>query len=294
MKGRIKLLKSIPFIKMHGLGNCYIYIDLVTHDVEIPSYTHAAIKVADPHTGIGADGMILILPSAQADIMMRIFNKDGSEGKNCGNGLRCVAKYAYEHHLVATKDFTIETLSSIVQAEVVLKGENVELVTINMGIPLLERNMIPMAGDKQHDPVINEPLMIQNENYLMTAVSMGNPHGLFFVDDIDDAPLHKIGPILADSHPIFPEGLNVGFVELSSVNHINYRVWERGSGITQACGTGACAAVVASILGGHLQKDQTITVHLTGGDLDITWVSATEQVLMTGEATLICVGNFYL
>ncbi|TCP26581.1 diaminopimelate epimerase [Scopulibacillus darangshiensis] len=288
------MVKNIPFTKMHGLGNCYIYIDLISRPLEMGTYAETAVKVADQNTGIGADGMILILPSNKADVFMRIFNKDGSEAKNCGNGLRCVAKYAFEHNLVKEQKFTIETLGGIVEAEIILAGQHVERVTIDMGAPILERKNIPMAGNPVGRPVIKESVFLEGKGYSVTAVSMGNPHALFFVDNIEEAPIHELGPILADTHPLFPEGVNVGFIEVLTDNTIEYRVWERGSGITQACGTGACAAVVAGILENRLKKDQNITVHLSGGDLDIIWSSDTEHVLMTGAATTICEGTFYL
>ncbi|MFC7394295.1 diaminopimelate epimerase [Scopulibacillus cellulosilyticus] len=284
---------EIPFTKMHGLGNCYIYVDLISQSIDIPSYSDLAVQAADEHTGIGSDGLILIVPSNRADMMMRIFNKDGSEGKNCGNGLRCVAKYAYDHGLVDQKSFKIETLSGIVDAEVHLKNGQVDLVTIDMGKPILNRSSIPMVGEND-EKVINEPIIYNKQNFDMTAVSMGNPHGLFFVDNIEKAPIHELGSFLADNHPTFPEGLNVGFIEKTADNDIAYRVWERGSGITQACGTGACAAVVASILTDRLPMDQTITVHLAGGDLYIKWSQDSQHVLMTGEAKTICKGIFYL
>ncbi|MBM7646080.1 diaminopimelate epimerase [Scopulibacillus daqui] len=284
---------EIPFTKMHGLGNCYVYIDLVSQLIDIPSYSDLAVKAADAHTGIGSDGLILIVPSNRADIMMRIFNKDGSEGKNCGNGLRCVAKYAYEHGLVNRKSFKIETLSGVVDAEVHLKDGQVDLVTIDMGKPVLDRKRIPMKGGDQ-EKVIDEPISFNDQTFNITAVSMGNPHGLFFVEKIDEAPIHELGPFLADHHPAFPEGLNVGFIEKIANDAIEYRVWERGSGMTQACGTGACAAVAASVLTGRLSMDETNTVHLAGGDLYIKWLSDSQHVLMTGGATTICKGIFYL
>ncbi|WKB35128.1 diaminopimelate epimerase [Terrilactibacillus sp. S3-3] len=288
------MLRTLPFTKMHGLGNCYIYLDGVTHHLDIPSYSDLARRISNPYTGIGSDGLIMILPSKRAGIAMRIFNKDGSEAKNCGNGLRCVAKYAYEHHLVETEQFTIETLGGNVQASVHPQNGIVETVTIDMGAPVLARKKIPVAGGIEDHRVVREPLTLNGENYHFTAVSMGNPHALFFfVDDISKAPLHELGAELADTYPLFPEGVNVGFIQPVSDREIEYRVWERGSGMTQACGTGACASVVASILESRLKKDKTITVHLAGGDLSIEWQSATDHVLMTGSAVTICEGIYF-
>lgn len=281
---------EIPFIKMHGLGNNYIYIDLFQFNIEENLFSDLAQKLANVSTGIGSDGMILIHPSEKADVGMRIFNKDGSEGKSCGNGLRCTAKYAYEHGIVSNEKFTIETRANIVKAEVTENdAEQVELITINMGQPQLKRVNIPMMGSD--DPkVVAEPFDVNGEKLEVTAVSMGNPHAVFFVDAIDAAPLYDLGPVIErDSR--FPEGVNVEFVEVVSPYELNFRVWERGSGVTQACGTGACAAVVASTLNHYCNQNETITVHLAGGDLSIKWDEA-GNVWMTGDAQIIAKGVF--
>lgn len=285
---------AYPFTKMHGLGNCYIYLDGVSRELEIPSCAELAKKVSDPYKGIGSDGLILILPSDGADVRMRIFNKDGSEAKNCGNGLRCVAKYAYEHHLVGSESFTIETLSGNKQATVHQEGHVVNQVTIDMGEPILERGRIPVAGGNPGSTVIREPLSVEGDDYRFTGVSMGNPHALFFVNDVAKAPIHRLGSLLADTYPLFPNGVNVGFAHPLNDRELDYRVWERGSGITQACGTGACASVVASILEERIRQDVPVTVHLAGGDLSIEWQSSTNHVLMTGEARTICQGTYFL
>lgn len=285
--------RAYPFTKMHGLGNCYIYLDGITNDFDIPSYAELAQQVSDPYKGIGSDGLIMILPSERADVQMRIFNKDGSEAKNCGNGLRCVAKYAYEHRLVDSRRFMIETLSGNKEAEIHLHDGAVDEVTIDMGEPILSRGSIPVAGGDPGSVVIREPLEIDGTVYSFTAVSMGNPHALFFVDDVATAPIHQLGSLLADTYPLFPNGVNVGFVHPLSDHEADYRVWERGSGITQACGTGACASVVASILESRIKKDCPVTVHLAGGDLIIEWLSASNHVMMTGGAETICQGTYY-
>ena len=284
----------IKFTKMHGLGNNYIYIDLVSETIELPELKHLAIKLSNQNTGIGSDGMILILPSESADIRMRVFNKDGSEAKNCGNGLRCVAKYAYDKGLVSNKTFSIETLGGNVLAKVMTENGKVNNVTIDMGEPRFEKPSIPMTGGPNRNVAIQEPVTLSDKQYEVTAVSMGNPHGIFFVADIQNIPIHTVGPLLADGHPLFPEGVNVGYVEIVSDHEINYRVWERGSGITQACGTGACAAAVATVATGKAEKGTPITVHLDGGDLEILWDQETNHIFMTGPAVVICEGVFYL
>jgi len=285
---------GIPFIKMHGLGNCYIYIDLVSEAIDLPDLATLARKVSNPYTGIGSDGLILIDKSEAAELKMRIFNKDGSEGKNCGNGLRCVAKYAYEKGLVKEKTFHIETLGGIVRAEVHTEGEKAERITIDMGEPILQRERIPMAGPAGQC-AINEKVEIDGKKYNITGISMGNPHVIFFVDHMDEAPIKTLGPRLADGdHPLFPEGVNVGFVEIVNDKEMIYRVWERGSGMTQACGTGATAAAVAAILNEKARHDTPITVHLDGGDLSINWQEKTGHAFMTGPAETICKGKYYL
>lgn len=282
-------MESIPFTKMHGLGNSYIYINTFEVQLREEDLSQLAIDVANKNTGIGSDGLILIHQSDKADVGMRMFNKDGSEGKTCGNGLRCVAKYAFEHNLVHQKNFTIETKAGNVMAEVHGDKGYIEQVTIDMGKPFLHRKDIPMLGTEK-EPIIAEPFEVDKELLHLTAVSMGNPHAVFFVDDIEKTPLHELGPIITDDKR-FPEGVNVEFVEIESKEEIHFRVWERGSGITQACGTGACAAVVATVLNGQAEQGQKVVVHLSGGDLTITW-ALDGHVWMTGPAQTTVSGNF--
>nr|WP_029191028.1 diaminopimelate epimerase [Ornithinibacillus scapharcae] len=280
---------DIPFIKMHALGNNYIYVDLFQNDLPEELLSDIAIKVSNVYTGIGSDGLILIHPSDKAAVGMRIFNKDGSEGKNCGNGLRCTAKYAYEAGIVSSKQFTIETRSGIVQAEVLEENHHVSEVTIDMGKPILRRSLIPMVGS-DIDQVVGEKFVVKGQELFVTTVSMGNPHAVFFIDDIHDAPLYTLGEdIEKDSR--FPEQVNVEFVEVVNDSELNFRVWERGSGVTLACGTGACAAVVAATLNNHIPIGKPITVHLQGGDLVIQW-DENGTVWMTGEAKLIAKGLY--
>lgn len=279
-------MKQFIFTKMHGLGNNYIYVNLFEEKLAEEELARIAEKVSNVNTGIGSDGMILICPSEVAPVKMRIFNKDGSEAKNCGNGLRCVAKYAYEHKLVEETVFTIETLGGIVTAEVTVKADVVTSVTIDMGAPRLKREDLPMLGEGDR-----ETFVYDGENYEFTAISMGNPHVVTIVDDIETAPLTTLGPVV-EKHDMFPEAVNVEFIEVVNDNELHFRVWERGSGVTEACGTGACAAVVASILNERMARGKEITVHLAGGDLFITW---TEEgtVLMKGPAEVICTGVYH-
>jgi len=275
---------------MHGLGNSYIYVNMFKERLLEEELPDIARRVANVHTGIGSDGLILICPSDVAHVKMRIFNSDGSEGKNCGNGLRCVAKYAYEHGIVRDEQFAIETLSGLVEARLFVENGKVSSVEVNMGKPRLSREEIPMVG-KEKDMVIHEPIEFAGHTYYMTGVSMGNPHAVFYVDHIEQAPVTTLGPII-EKDARFPEGINVEFVEVVNDREIHFRVWERGSGVTQACGTGACAAVVASVLNGKTKRNEETVVHLAGGDLYITW-KENGDVFMRGGAETICTGVYY-
>lgn len=283
-------MRSFQFTKMHGLGNNYIYVNMFEEALREEDLSSIAIQAANIHTGIGSDGLILICPSDVAPVKMRIFNNDGSEGKNCGNGLRCVAKYAYEHGLVKEETFEIETLSGLVEAKVEPQDGKVHIVTVDMGAPRLATEDIPIVVDKK-EQLVNEPFQVGGETYHITTVSMGNPHVIFYLDDINDAPLTTLGPIV-EKDPRFPEGVNVEFVEVAAKDELHFRVWERGSGITQACGTGACAAVVASVLNDKTDRNIETTVHLAGGDLFITWTTE-GSVKMRGPAETICTGTYY-
>ncbi|KKK11500.1 MULTISPECIES: diaminopimelate epimerase [Bacillus] len=284
-------MTSFQFTKMHGLGNNYIYVNQMKEQLPEEQLSEIAIRVSSVYTGIGSDGMILICPSDVAPVKMRIFNNDGSEGKNCGNGLRCVAKYVYEHQIVTATTFQIETLSGLVEATVHVQDGHVQLVTVDMGKPRFEKEAMPMLGEPA-STTINEPFDFGTTTLNGTAVSMGNPHIVFYLEDIEQAPLDSLGPII-EKHDMFPEGVNVEFVERVSETELHFRVWERGSGITQACGTGACAAAVSTIVNGHAKKETDMTVHLAGGDLIIRWKD-NDHVLMTGPAETICDGTFYL
>jgi diaminopimelate epimerase len=284
-------MNSFQFTKMHGLGNNYIYVNLFEERLEEEKLPEIARQVSNIYTGIGSDGLILICPSDKAAVKMRIFNNDGSEGKNCGNGLRCVAKYAVEHNLVTDTTFKIETLSGLVEARVHLENDQVKLITVDMGEPRLLKSEIPMLGD-QTGKTISEKMKFNGETFEATTVSMGNPHIIFYVDDIEQAPVTTLGPIV-EKDERFPEGINVEFVQVVSERELHFRVWERGSGVTQACGTGACAAVVSSVLNNHTRKGESTTVHLAGGDLQINWTQE-GTVLMTGPAEVICTGTYFI
>ncbi|MCP8969792.1 diaminopimelate epimerase [Ectobacillus ponti] len=283
-------MSQFTFTKMHGLGNNYIYVNQFAEQLNEQDFPELARKVSDVNRGIGSDGMILVCPSENAPVKMRIFNKDGSEAKSCGNGLRCVAKYAYENGLVTDTVFAIDTISGPVQAEVTVEDGLVTLVSIDMGEPRLSREQIPMRGAGE-GAFPREQYEYEGKTYELTAVSMGNPHAVIFVDDVEQAPLTTLGPVL-EKHEMFPEGVNVEFISVVSGQELDFRVWERGSGVTQACGTGACAAVVAAVLNGRLEKEKEIVVHLAGGDLFITW-TGDNRILMKGPAETICTGVYY-
>ncbi|MFC0013714.1 MULTISPECIES: diaminopimelate epimerase [Allobacillus] len=284
---------KIPFTKMHGLGNNYIYIDGFQVNLEESEIPQLARKISDVNFGIGSDGLIYMLPSEKADVRMRIFNKDGSEGKNCGNGLRCIAKWAYELGYVTETEFQIEANSGVVDAKVFPENGVVEQVSVDMGVPRLKRRDIPMVVDDR-DPesrVVNEPFPVANTELNVTAVSMGNPHAVFFVDSIVESPVAELGPII-EKDERFVDGINVEFIEVVSEKELHFRVWERGSGITQACGTGACAAVVASVLNGYSNVGEEVTVHLEGGDLFIN-MTEEQRVIMRGPAEKVADGIFH-
>lgn len=280
---------KIAFTKMHGIGNSYIYLDLFRYDYNDNIFCELAKKIANVHTGIGSDGLIIIQPSKIANCGMRIFNKDGTEGSNCGNGLRCVAKYIFERHIVRQKFFTIETKAGIMHVEVVVQDNTVTDVIVDMGKPLLYRKDIPMLGTS-NELVINELFTLPPHNLFLTAMFLGNPNAVFFINDIEKAPLRTLGGII-ENDVRFPSRVNVEFVQVIHSKALQFRVWERGSGVTEACGTGACAAVVAAILNGFCQREEEITVHLSGGDLNIRWADD-DHVWMRGPAEFIAEGIY--
>ena len=279
-------MKKIRFTKMHGISNDYVYIS--TFDQELENLEELAIRLSDRRTGIGGDGIILVCPSDIADAKMRIFNADGSEGKMCGNGIRCVGKFIYDKGLVPPDKttVTVETLSGIKTLELTVKDGRVKSARVDMGAAILTPSDIPViySGDR----MINAPLTVDGEIWNVTAVSMGNPHCVTFVDDVDSPELEKLGPHF-ERHPAFPERVNTEFVRVIDDHTLQMRVWERGSGETWACGTGACAAVAAACLNGYCRKGEDITVRLRGGDLIIRYTD--ETVIMTGPAEAVFEGE---
>lgn len=277
------------FTKLHGLGNDYVYVNCFEEKLTGVDLPELARRVSDRNFGIGGDGLILILPSERADFRMRVFNNDGSEAKNCGNGLRCVSKYVYDHGLTRQTTFTVETLGGIMKPVVSLGADGkVEQVTIDMGEPRFERAAIPMTGIPE-EQAREEVLEVDGAVFTMTAVSMGNPHAIIFVEEIRDEDVRKYGPQI-EFHEWFPERTNVEFIQILNREEILFRVWERGSGVTLACGTGACAAAVAAALAGKV--DRKVTVHLAGGDLFIDWREEDNRVYMTGPATEVFAGKY--
>jgi diaminopimelate epimerase len=261
---------EIPFTKMHGCGNDFIFIDCLKND--IPDLSTIAVKFCDRRFGIGADQLLTVHPSDVADFKMEIYNADGSQVEMCGNGIRCFAKYVYEHGLTQNKELEVETLAGIIRPRIV--GD---LVEVDMGEPILEGRKIPVDADGQ---IVNRPLIVDGRTYTVTCVSMGNPHCVLYLDNIDSLDLEKIGPRF-EHHPFFPKRVNTEFIKVLSPNEVNMRVWERGAGETWACGTGASAVTVAGVLAG--KTDRKLTLHLKGGDLFIEWRD-NNRVYMTGAA----------
>jgi diaminopimelate epimerase len=277
---------TMKFAKMHGAGNDYVYINGFEETVEDPA--RLAVTVSDRHFGIGSDGLILILPSQVADVRMRMFNADGSEAEMCGNGVRCVAKYAHDHGLVDRRQITVETGAGILPLQLFTNERNrVEKVRVNMGRPRLTRGEIPMTGEPD-DQVVNQELVVLDRTFHITAVSMGNPHCVIFVDNVAEFPVEKYGPVI-ERYPLFPNRTNVEFVEIVSAAEVRQRTWERGAGETLACGTGAAAVTVAGVLNGH--TDRHLLNHLPGGDLEMEFAED-GHVYMTGPAVQVFEGDF--
>ena len=280
----------MKFTKMHGAGNDYIYINCFEEDIVPEEMIDDIIAMSDRHKGIGSDGVIFIMPSKVADARMRMFNVDGSEGKMCGNGIRCVGKYVYEHGISHNNPLQIETASGIKILNLEVVQGKVETVTVDMGNPILDPKSIPV--DLDVEKVINYPLVVNNQEYLITCVSMGNPHCVIFTEGIDYLDLESIGPLF-ENNPIFPERTNAEFIEIIDDKTMKMRVWERGSGETLACGTGASASVVAAIYNNIFTRDQEIEVILKGGELYIT-LTSDNHVFMRGSATEVFTGEYKL
>ena len=277
----------MKFTKMHGCGNDYVYVNCFEETVENPA--DVARFVSDRHYGIGSDGLILICPSEIADFRMAMYNLDGSEGKMCGNGVRCIAKYVYDHHLTDKTQISLETLGGIKYLDLNIKDGKVETVKVDMGEPILKPEDIPVNISK--DVVIDEPVEVDGRIWNMTCISMGNPHAVVFVDDTKSIDLEKMGPSF-EKHAIFPEQVNTEFVHVIDRHTVDMRVWERGSGETFACGTGACATAFACILNG--KTEDTVLVHLVGGDLLIEYDRETNHIFMTGPATEVFSGEIFI
>lgn len=275
----------MKFTKMHGIGNDYIYVNCFEEKVDNPE--QVSIYVSDRHKGIGSDGLVLIMPSDKADFRMRIFNADGSEAMMCGNATRCIGKYVYDKGLTDKTEITLETNSGIKYLKLFPENGKVEFVEVDMGKAILAPKDIPVKSDKER--FIAEPVVVDGKEYKITCVSMGNPHAIVYLDGVDELPLEKMGPYF-ENHELFPDRINTEFIEVLDGKNLKMRVWERGSGETFACGTGACASVVASVLNGYCNKGEEVTVHLRGGDLKITY-NEDETVIMKGPAALICDGD---
>jgi diaminopimelate epimerase len=275
----------MKFTKMQGAGNDYVYVNCFEEQVEDPAAV--AIKVSNRNFGIGSDGLILIMPSDKADVKMRMFNSDGSESEMCGNGIRCVAKYAYDHGIVAKKEISAETGAGILTLQLVTGADcKVEKVRVNMGPPRLTKKEIPMLGEPE-EKVINQPLNILHSTFHITCASMGNPHCVIFVDDVENFQVEKYGPLI-ENHELFPRRTNVEFVQIISRTEVRQRTWERGAGETLACGTGSSAVTAACVLNNLTEKK--ILNHLSGGDLEMEWGSD-GNIYMTGPAVEVFSGE---
>jgi len=275
----------MKFTKMQGAGNDYVYVNCFVEQLDDPAAV--AVKVSNRNFGIGSDGLILIMPSDQADVRMRMFNSDGSESEMCGNGIRCVAKYAYDHGIVTKKEVSAETGAGILTLQLVTGADGkVEKVRVNMGPARLTKAEIPMLGNPA-DRVVNEPLNIMHSTFNITCASMGNPHCVIFVDDVESFQVEKYGPLI-ENHELFPRRTNVEFVQVLSRTEVRQRTWERGAGETLACGTGSSAVTAACVLNGLTEKK--ILNHLSGGDLEMEW-GDDGNIYMTGPAVEVFSGE---
>lgn len=279
------IFMKFNFSKWHGLGNDFIIVNGFTE--KINDYPHTAVTVCDRHFGIGADGLVIILPSDIADFKMRIFNSDGSEAEMCGNVTRCVARFVYEHGLTNKTKITIETKAGLIRPELIFEADFLKTVRVDMGEPRLKPSQIPV-NIKSDSPVINIPLRIVENDFKITCVSMGNPHCIIFVKNIEAINLKQVGPLI-ETHEFFPCKTNVEFVQVINSQTLRMRVWERGAGITMACGTGACATLVAAVL--NNKADKAATIKLDGGDLFIEWADD-NHIYMSGPATEVFRGSY--
>jgi len=280
-------MSIIKFTKMHGLGNDYVYIDCLKEKFN-GDFSELAKKISDRHFGVGSDGLILIMPSSKADFRMRMFNADGSEAQMCGNGIRCVGKYIYDKGLTKKATVSVETLGGIKILDFNILNDEVKTVKVDMGEPVLKSSLIPVASNE--DTFISKPIEVDGVVYNFTCVSMGNPHAITYVEDVKKIQIENIGPKV-ETNIAFPQKTNVEFIHVHDKHTLEMRVWERGSGETLACGTGACASMVASVINGFCEREATIK--LLGGDLEIEWNESDNHVYMTGPAETVFEGEYY-
>lgn len=275
------------FTKWHGLGNDFVIVDCFKETIQ--DYCETAIRVCDRHLGVGADGLVVVLPSDVADFRMRIFNSDGSEAEMCGNVTRCVARYVYERGLTNKTKISLQTGAGIIIPELLFAHGEITSVCVDMGQPKLQRGEIPIKGNEL-DQAVNIPLTIEDATYSITCLSMGNPHCVIFVSDVEKVDLSQIGPKI-ETHPMFPKKINVEFAQILDGENIRMRVWERGAGITMACGTGACATLAAGVLNGKTGRKAAI--HLDGGMLAVEWADD-NHIFMSGPAVEVFRGEYIL
>ncbi len=296
-------MREIAFTKMHGLGNDYVYINGFTQSISAADKPEIVRRLSDRHFGIGGDGVIFINPASEADFEMEMYNADGSRSEMCGNGIRCVAKFVYDKGLTDKSSISIVSAGKIKYLDLTIAGKEedmqqnrgeVALVKVDMGAPVLTPSQVPVrfaASEAQAEaeaPIVNRPIIVDGKEYRCTCVSMGNPHCVVFVEDVDTFPLEQVGPLF-EHHANFPNRVNAEFVQIIDEKTVKMRVWERGTGETLACGTGSCATAVACVLNGLTQRE--ITVKLLGGDLQIAWAGRDESVLMTGPAATVFEGT---
>lgn len=277
-------MKGLRFTKMQGAGNDYIYVNGFDQNIENPS--KLAVELSNRNFGIGSDGLVLILPSQTCDFRMQMFNSDGSEAEMCGNASRCIGKYVYDKGLTTKRQITLETKAGVKYITLLDGDARARKVMVDMGEPILDPMLIPV--DVKNNPVLKYPLEIDGKIWPVTCVSMGNPHAVVFTSGIDKLDLPVLGPKF-ENNPVFPRRINTEFIEVLDRNTLNMRVWERGAGETLACGTGACAAVVAAVLNGL--SDRKVIIHLLGGDLEIEWKENDNHIYMTGEAVTVFEGE---
>ena len=277
----------MKFTKMHGCGNDYVYIDGGAEQIDPEKKPDFVRRTSDRHFGVGGDGVIFINPSEEADFEMEMYNADGTRAEMCGNGIRCVGKFVYDKGLTDKTDISVMSAGKIKYLTLFLKDGKVEQVKVDMGAPELTARLVPVVSENEQ--AIDEPIQVQGVTYQMTCVSMGNPHAVVFMDDVESFAIEKIGPFF-ENHERFPRRTNTEFVEVIDRNTVRMRVWERGTGETFACGTGACATVVACVLNGL--TEETVTVELLGGSLTVTWDREADTIYMTGPASTVFEGEF--